>query len=196
MGREAKVDRVTKETEIHIQLKLDGKGLAQIRTRIPFMDHMLFLFSRHGFFDLRVEAEGDIDVDYHHTIEDLGICLGMAIGEALKNKGGVRRYGQAFVPMDESLARVVLDLCNRPYLFYRVSLEKTVTGEFDIGLVKEFFRALITHAGMTLHVDLLRGDDPHHVSEAIFKAFGVALDQACMVESRLKGEVPSTKGVL
>jgi imidazoleglycerol-phosphate dehydratase len=157
---------------------------------------MLSLLAAHGFMDLELSARGDTDVDDHHTVEDLGICLGLAIKEALNEKKGIRRYGEANVPMDESLARVVMDICNRPVLCYRVSLTKRTTGTFDVGLVKEFFRALVTNSGITLHVDLLSGDEPHHISEAIFKAFARALDQASGFDTRLNGNVPSTKGVL
>jgi imidazoleglycerol-phosphate dehydratase len=196
MGRQARIDRKTKETEIRLKLDLDGTGNARVDTGIPFMDHMLSLLAAHGFMDLELSARGDTDVDDHHTVEDLGICLGLAIKEALNEKKGIRRYGEANVPMDESLARVVMDICNRPVLCYRVSLTKRTTGTFDVGLVKEFFRALVTNSGITLHVDLLSGDEPHHISEAIFKAFARALDQASGFDTRLNGNVPSTKGVL
>jgi imidazoleglycerol-phosphate dehydratase len=196
MGRQARIDRKTKETEIRLKLDLDGTGNASVDTGIPFMDHMLSLLAAHGFMDLELSARGDTDVDDHHTVEDLGICLGLAIKEALDEKKGIRRYGEATVPMDESLARVVLDICNRPVLCYRVSLAKRTTGSFDVGLIKEFFRALVTNSGITMHVDLLSGDEPHHISEAIFKAFARALDQASGFDNRLNGNVPSTKGVL
>jgi len=196
MERQAKIDRKTKETEIHLKLNLDGKGLSKVDTRIPFMDHMLSLLAAHGFLDMEVTARGDTEVDDHHTVEDLGICLGLAIKETLGEKRGIRRYGEATVPMDEALARVVMDISNRPILVYRVSLKKGTAGTFDVGLINEFFRALVTNAGITMHVDLLAGDDPHHVSEAIFKAFARALDQASYLENRLDGNVPSTKGLL
>jgi imidazoleglycerol-phosphate dehydratase len=196
MGRQARIDRKTKETEIRLKLDLDGTGNARVDTGIPFMDHMLSLLAAHGFMDLELSARGDTDVDDHHTVEDLGICLGLAIKEALDEKKGIRRYGEATVPMDESLARVVMDICNRPVLCYRVSLTKRTTGTFDVGLIKEFFRALVTNSGITMHVDLLSGDEPHHISEAIFKAFARALDQASGFDNRLNGNVPSTKGVL
>ena len=196
MGRKATIDRKTKETEIRITLDLDGSGRSRIGSGVPFMDHMLDLMSAHGFIDLEVDARGDTDIDDHHTIEDLGICLGLALKEALGEKKGIRRYGEATVPMDEALARVVMDISNRPVLCYRVSLKKQTTGTFDLGLVKEFFRALVTNVGITLHIDLLEGDEPHHISEAIFKAFARALDQATSLESRLNGKVPSTKGLL
>jgi imidazoleglycerol-phosphate dehydratase len=160
------------------------------------MDHMLRLTAAHGFMDLSIAARGDTEIDDHHTIEDLGICLGSAIREALGDRKGLKRYGQATVPMDEALARVVLDLSNRPFLAYRVSVKESKTGRFDINLLKEFFRALVNQSGITLHVDIISGDDPHHVAEAIFKAFSQALDQAASIEARRGGTVPSTKGVL
>ena len=196
MARQAKIDRKTKETDIQIKLDIDGKGQAKLDTGVPFMDHMLTLMAAHGFLDLEIIARGDTEIDDHHTVEDLGICLGQAIQIALGEKKGIRRYGEAIIPMDDALARVVMDISNRPHLAYRVPLDRTTTGNFDVGLVHEFFRALITHAGITMHVDLLAGDEPHHVAEAVFKAFARALDMACGPESRLGGGVPSTKGVL
>ncbi len=196
MGRQARIDRKTRETEIRLELDLDGTGNAKVDTGIPFMDHMLSLLAAHGFMDLELSARGDTEVDDHHTVEDLGICLGLAIKKALDEKKGIRRYGEATVPMDESLARIIMDICNRPILCYRVSLTKRTTGSFDVGLIKEFFRALVTNSGITMHVDLLSGDEPHHISEAIFKAFARALDQASGLDNRLNGNVPSTKGVL
>ena len=196
MTREFKIDRKTKETNINLELNLDGKGLSEVDTGIPFMDHMLCLMAAHGFMDLKLTATGDTEIDDHHTVEDLGICLGMALRNALGEKSGIRRYGQAIIPMDEALARVVIDISNRPVLCYRVSLKKRTTGTFDVGLIREFFRALVTNAGITMHVDLLEGEEPHHVSEAIFKAFARALDEACGPENRLNGNVPSTKGLL
>jgi imidazoleglycerol-phosphate dehydratase len=196
MDRSAKIDRKTKETDIEIELNIDGKGLAEIETGIPFFDHMLSLMAAHGFIDIRLSAKGDTEVDYHHTVEDLGICIGTAISKALGDKKGVRRYGQATVPMDESLASVVIDISNRPLLAYRVSIRESKTGNFDVRLLKEFFRALVNYSGITMHVDLLSGKDPHHVAESIFKAFGRALDMATRIEERLEGNIPSTKGIL
>ncbi len=196
MGREAKIDRKTKETEIRLKLNLDGSGISKVETGIPFMNHMLSLFAAHGFMDLDLSAKGDREVDDHHTVEDLGICLGQALLKALGEKKGIRRFGEATVPMDEALARVVMDISNRPVLSYRVSLKKRTTGKFDVGLGKEFFRGLVTNAGITMHVDLFAGDDPHHILEAIFKAFARALDQASRLESRLNEKIPSTKGLL
>ncbi|MDB9822403.1 imidazoleglycerol-phosphate dehydratase HisB [Deltaproteobacteria bacterium] len=196
MNRSATIERKTKETKIELSLCLDGKGLSEIETGIPFIDHMLSLMAAHGFMDIQLSAKGDTEVDYHHTVEDLGICLGMAIGKALGDKKGIRRYGHATVPMDESLTNVVVDISNRPFLAYRVSLAESKTGSFDVALLKEFFRALVNYSGITMHVDLLSGKDPHHVAESVFKAFGRALDMATRIEKRLGGEIPSTKGVL
>ena len=196
MGRDAKIDRKTKETEIHLKMDLDGNGMSRVDTGIPFMDHMLNLLAVHGFMDMELSARGDTAIDDHHTVEDLGICLGMGLKKALDEKKGIKRYGEATVPMDEAMARVVIDISNRPVLCYRVPLKKRMTGTFDVGLIKEFFHALVVNGGVTMHVDLLSGDEPHHVSEAIFKAFAKALDQACGLESRLEGSVPSTKGLL
>jgi len=193
--RSAEVERRTKETDIQITLNLDGKGLSSIDTSIPFLDHMFELMAAHGFMDLTVKAKGDTEIDYHHTVEDLGICLGQAISKALGEKKAIKRYGQAIVPMDEALAQVVIDISNRPYLSYKVPLETSLTGQFDVGILSEFFRALVNHAGLTMHIELVSGDDPHHSAEAIFKAFARALDDASQREERLEG-VPSTKGLL
>jgi len=196
MDRKASINRKTKETDIRLKLNLDGRGISEIDTGIPFIDHMLTLMSAHGFMDIQLSANGDTEVDYHHTVEDLGICLGMAINQAIGEKRGIRRYGQATVPMDEALASVVIDISNRPFLAYRVSVKKSKTGKFDVSLIKEFFRALVNYSGITMHVDLLSGNDAHHVAEAVFKAFGRALDQAVGIEDRLGGDIPSTKGLL
>lgn len=196
MKRSAKVERKTKETDISMELVIDGRGVAEIDTGIPFIDHMLTLMSAHGFMDLQVKARGDIDIDYHHTVEDLGICLGKAFSNALGEKGGIKRYGHASVPMDEALSTVTLDISNRPYLAYRVSLKKSNAGDFDVMLLEEFFRAFVNSSGITMHCDLISGKDAHHVAESIFKAFGRAMDEAASSESRLEGIVPSTKGIL
>jgi len=196
MKREATIERKTKETEIFLRLDLDGNAPSKVDTGIPFMDHMLDLMSAHGFLELELKARGDREIDDHHTVEDLGITLGMALKKALGDKRGIQRYGESTIPMDDALARVVIDISNRPILAYRVTSERTTAGAFDTGLIKEFFRAVATHAGLTLHIDLLAGDEPHHVSEAIFKAFGRSLDQATKIETRLKGSLPSTKGVM
>lgn len=196
MKREAKVERKTKETDIKLNLNLDGKGLSKIDTGIPFIDHMLGLLAAHGFMDIQISARGDTEIDDHHTVEDLGICLGQAINKALGAKKGIRRFGEATVPMDEVLSRVAIDISNRPFLAYRVSLATRKTGKFDVSLIKEFFRALVNYAGITMHVDLISGDDAHHIAESIFKAFARALDQAVDVEKRLERAIPSTKGML
>ena len=196
MMREASIERKTKETEISLKLNLDSTDPSAVNTGVPFMNHMLGLMAAHGFMQLTLKGRGDTDIDDHHTVEDLGICLGLALKQALGEKKGIRRYGEATVPMDETLVRVVLDISNRPFLAYRVGFKKDTTGSFDLGLIKEFFRALAVNAGITLHIDLLSGEEPHHVSEAIFKAFGKALDRATQLEVRLKGKLPSTKGLL
>ena len=196
MERKASIHRKTKETEIQLDLSLDGTGDSEVRTGIPFMDHMLTLMAAHSFMDLKITATGDTEVDDHHTVEDLGICLGKAIHDGLGKKEGIRRYAHAIIPMDEALARVALDISNRPFLAYRVLLKESKTGSFDVNLVREFFRALVVHSGITMHVDLVSGDDPHHIAESIFKSFARALDQATGFEVRLGGAVPSTKGLL
>lgn len=196
MKRTGAIERKTKETQVRIKLVLDGEGKASVKTGIPFLDHMFTLLAAHGFMDLELRASGDIDVDYHHTIEDIGICFGSALAEAIGDRAGIRRFGEATVPMDEALARVVLDLSNRPFIFYDVKPSRSSTGTFDIDLLNELFRAISVKSGMNLHIDLIRGEDPHHISEAIFKAFARALDMACNLDKRLKGMVPSTKGVL
>jgi len=196
MERKANIQRKTKETDIKLKLNLDGKGKAEIDTGIPFIDHMLGLMAAHGYMDIQITARGDTEIDDHHTVEDLGICLGMALHQALGEKKGIRRYGQATVPMDEVLSRVVIDISNRPILAYRVALAESKTGTFDVGLIREFFRALVNYAGITMHVDLFSGDDAHHIAESIFKAFGRALDRAVGIENRLGGAVASTKGRL
>ena len=193
--RTATVDRKTGETEISITLSLDGTGHPDIRTGIPFFDHMLTLFARHGLFDLVVLAKGDIEVDYHHTVEDVGITLGQALGKALGDKAGIRRYGSAYVPMDESLARVVVDCSGRPFLAYEAPRGVEAIGMFPFQLVEEFLRAVAVQAGLTLHVSILAGRDAHHMAEAIFKSLARALDVAVSRDERVKG-IPSTKGVL
>ena len=194
--RTARIERKTRETEILVQLNLDGNGRSVVDTGIGFMDHMLDLMTAHGLMELELKARGDREVDDHHTVEDLGICLGQAFNEALGSRKGIKRFGEATIPMDEALGRVVVDLSNRPFLAYRVEFLRSVSGTFDMGLLKEFFRALTIHGGMTLHIDQLAGEEPHHISEAIFKGFGRAIDQAATAEERLAGALPSTKGVL
>ena len=195
MSRTASIERVTKETRIRLSINLDGSGVGKICTSVPFLDHMLDLFARHGLFDLEVEAQGDIDIDFHHTVEDIGIVLGQALKEALGDKKGIRRYGQASVPMDETLASVALDLSGRPYLVYNVRLPKVKIGEFDVELGREFFQAFVNNAGTNLHLNVMYGDNVHHVLEACFKGFARALDMATQLDPRIEG-VMSTKGKL
>jgi len=195
MGRKAKISRTTKETGIKIDLNLDGLGKHKISTSIPFLDHMLSLLAAHGLFDLMIQARGDTAVDFHHTVEDIGICLGSALKQALGGKEGVRRYGSAFVPMDESLASVHVDLSGRPHLVYHLPLRKRKIGDFDTELVKEFFQALVNNAGITLHAQIAYGNNGHHMVESLFKACGRALRQAVSKDEKVRG-VPSTKGRL
>lgn len=195
MKRTAKIVRKTGETNIELSLNLDGEGKADLKTGVPFMTHMLDLFAKHGQFDLTVRAAGDTEVDDHHTTEDIGICLGLALKEVLGDKKGIRRYGNAFVPMDETLAQVVVDLSNRPHFELRGEIPRGKVGTFDTELVEEFLWKLALEARMNLHVILHYGRNTHHMIEAIFKALGRALDEATMIDPRVKG-VPSTKGVL
>lgn len=195
MSRTASLERVTGETAIKASLNLDGSGQSQIATGIGFFDHMLILLSKHGLFDLSVAANGDIDVDGHHTVEDTGIVLGQVLAQALGDKAGIKRYGTAFVPMDEALAMVSLDISGRPFLVFDAVLPNEQVGQFDSELTEEFLRALSVHAGLTLHVRLLSGKNTHHIIEAIFKALGRALDEATRQDDRIKG-VMSTKGML
>lgn len=190
----SKIHRQTRETEVNLELELDGRGQAQIDTGIPFFDHMLHLFTAHGYFDLTLKAVGDLEVDQHHTVEDIGICLGHAFREALRQRPGVRRYGEARVPMDEALAQVCVDLSNRPVLHFQAQFHPGGAA-LDPQLLKEFWRAVSVHGGMTLHIVVPYGENNHHIMEAIFKAAGRALDQATQPEPRSQG-VPSTKGVL
>jgi len=176
--RRAKVARKTSETDIELSFNIDGSGKTDLNTGVPFLDHMLDLFGVHGFFDLKIKAEGDIEIDDHHTVEDIGICLGQAIALALEDKGGIARYGSCYLPMDETLARVVLDISNRPFLHYEAEVAEQKLGTFDTMLAKEFFRAVCQHGGLTLHIDLLHGENGHHIIEAIFKGFGRVLNSA------------------
>ncbi len=192
--RQARIERTTKETSILLFLGLDGKSDYQISTGVPFLDHMFTLFAVHGSFDLQVKAAGDTEVDDHHTVEDLGICLGMALAQALGDKGGIARYGSCFLPMDETLVRVVVDISNRPFLHYSAPVVEQKLGTFDTMLCKEFFRAVSQHAGLTLHIDLLHGENGHHIIEAVFKGFARALAEA--VRPLAGGEVLSSKGCL
>jgi imidazoleglycerol-phosphate dehydratase len=194
--RKASIQRNTKETQIRIGLDLDGQGRYQIRTSIPFLDHMLSVMAKHGLLDLTIRANGDTEVDFHHTVEDLGIVLGEALRKALGQKIGIQRFGAATVPLDDALAWVSLDLSGRPYLIYKVDLQpKRKIKDFDPSLIEHFFEALSTHCGMTLHINVPYGKNPHHILEAIFKAFGKALEGATRINTRMKG-IPSTKGKL
>jgi imidazoleglycerol-phosphate dehydratase len=195
MARTAKTERRTKETEISIALNVDGNGRAEIGTGIPFFDHMLDIFTRHGLFDVEIKAKGDIEVDYHHTVEDVGLALGQTFKQALGEKRGIRRFGEASCPLDETLARVVVDLGGRPYLSYNVKIRPGRVGDFDTDLPHEFFAAFANQLGMNLHIDVIRGENPHHIIEACFKAFARAMDAATGLDSRIKG-VLSTKGTL
>jgi len=193
--RTAQIERNTSETKIRLNLTIDGAGQSSIRTKIPFFDHMLILFARHGLVDLQVDADGDIEVDLHHTVEDTGIVLGQAFARALGDKRGIRRYGHAYLPMDETLARVVVDFSGRPYLEYRAPADVPSIGLFAFQLVEEFLRAFSVHAGCNLHAEILYGRDAHHMAEAIFKGLARAVDQACQLDPRVQG-IPSTKGTL
>ena len=195
-ARTAKLTRNTKETRIQAELNIDGSGESSIATGIPFFDHMLTLLARHALFDLTVKADGDIDVDYHHTVEDTGIVLGQLVKEALAEKKGIRRYGFFLLPMDECLARVAIDLSNRQAFVYKVEVADTMVRDFNIGLVKEFFQAFANEACCNLHVNLEYGEEPHHVAESIFKSFARALDSATQIDPRLGDSIPTTKGML
>jgi len=195
MSRAASIERNTKETQIKLSINLDGTGESVLNTPVPFLNHMLEQICRHGLIDMDIEAKGDIDIDDHHTVEDIGICLGEVLREAIGDKKGIVRYGHAYVPLDESLSRVVLDLSGRPDLEYHVSFPKEHIGKFDVDLFKEFFQALVNHSRMSLHIDNLRGINNHHIAETVFKAFGRALRMAVEADPRQSG-IPSTKGTL
>ena len=196
MTRHATIDRRTSETKIALELLIDGRGTSTIATKIPFFDHMLTLFARHSLCDLTVQADGDIEVDLHHTVEDTGIALGQAFTRALGDKRGIRRYGHAYLPMDETLARVVVDFSGRPFLEYRAPAGvATIGSAFSFTLIEEFLRAFSVHAGINLHVEILYGRDAHHMAEAVFKGLAKAVDAACQLDPRVEG-VPSTKGSL
>ena len=196
MTRTAEIVRNTNETKIRITVNLDGTGKSSLATGIPFLDHMLDQVARHGLVDLVVQAEGDLEIDDHHTVEDIGISLGQALAKAIGDKKGIRRYGHAYVPLDEALSRVVIDFSGRPNLEFHADFARQMTGQFDLDLVREFFQGLVNHAAVSLHIDNLRGDNAHHQCETIFKAFGRALRMAAEPDSRAAGVVPSTKGIL
>ena len=195
MSRTGRVERETKETNILVALEVDGGGVAEIATGIPFFDHMLELFARHGLFDITVKAAGDLEIDAHHTVEDVGICLGDAFKKALAEKRGLNRYGDALMPMDETLVAAAVDISGRPHLVYEVDLPIELIGTYDTSLTEEFLRAFVNKAGLTLHIRLMRGGNPHHVVEAVFKGLARALLEACQINPRV-GDVPSTKGTL
>ena len=194
--RQAEVVRNTKETQIRVRVNLDGTGTANVSTGIPFLEHMLDQLARHGMIDLEIDATGDLHIDAHHTVEDIGITLGQAFARAIGDKAGVQRYGHAYVPLDEALSRVVIDFSGRPELEFHVPFTRARVGEFDVDLVHEFFQGFVNHAQVTLHVDNLRGDNAHHQCETVFKAFARALRMAAALDPRAAGVVPSTKGSL
>ncbi len=189
------VVRKTRETDVKLELTIDGEGKNSVSTEVPFFDHMLALTAAHGFFDLALNAIGDIEIDGHHTVEDVGIVLGEAFDKALGDRHGIKRYGTSLVPMDEALASVAIDFSNRPFLAYNVRFSHATTGRFDVELVEEFFKAFVNKSGTTLHINMIYGENTHHMIEAIFKAFGQALDEATMFDARISG-VRSTKGML
>jgi imidazoleglycerol-phosphate dehydratase len=195
-ARTASVQRDTQETQIRLALDLDGSGRAVLDTGLPFFEHMLTQIARHGLIDIELHAKGDLDVDAHHTVEDVGIVLGQAVARAVGDKAGISRYGHAYVPLDEALSRVVVDFSGRPGLVYAVEYTRARIGDFDVDLLREFFQAFVNHAMVTVHLDNLRGDNAHHQAETLFKAFGRALRMAVAPDARMAGQVPSTKGSL
>jgi len=195
-NRKASIERNTKETQIEVSLLLDGQGRAELDIGIPFLEHMLEQVARHGLFDLNIKAKGDLEIDAHHTVEDVGITLGQAFTQALEDKKGIRRYASAYVPLDEALSRVVIDCSGRPGLEYNANYPRARVGDFDIDLVFEFFQGFVNHAMMTLHIDNIRGRNSHHIAETIFKAFGRALRVAVEIDPQMKNVLPSTKGSL
>jgi imidazoleglycerol-phosphate dehydratase len=194
--RSAQVERRTAETEITVRVAVDGTGRTQLASGIAFLDHMLDQVARHGMLDLAVSAKGDLHIDAHHTVEDIGITFGQALRQALGDKKGIRRYGHAYVPLDEALSRVVLDLSGRPGLQFHVPFTRALIGTFDVDLIHEFFQGFVNHALVTMHIDNLRGDNAHHQAETVFKAFARALRMACERDPRASGDIPSTKGTL
>jgi imidazoleglycerol-phosphate dehydratase len=195
-ARRALCERNTLETRIRVEIDLDGTGCGRFQTGVPFLEHMLDQVARHGLIDLDIRAEGDLHIDAHHTVEDIGITLGQALTRALGDKKGIRRYGHAYVPLDEALSRVVIDLSGRPGLVYEVDFTRAMIGTFDVDLFQEFFQGFVNHAGVTLHLDNLRGVNAHHQAETLFKAFGRALRMAVEPDPRMAGQTPSTKGAL
>ncbi|MFP6780072.1 MAG: imidazoleglycerol-phosphate dehydratase HisB [Gammaproteobacteria bacterium] len=195
-ARTATISRDTKETQITVSVDLDGNGDSSFETGLPFLDHMMDQIARHGMIDIRIEARGDLEIDDHHTVEDIGITLGQAVIKALGSKIGIRRYGHAYVPLDEALSRVVLDLSGRTGLEYHVEFPRASVGDFDVDLFHEFFQGFVNHANVTLHIDALRGRNAHHIIETIYKAFGRALRMAVELDPRMAGTMPSTKGSL
>jgi len=196
MNRSAEIVRNTNETQIQVNLNLDGQGSADFDTGIGFFEHMLDQIARHGCIDLAVKANGDLHIDAHHTVEDVGITIGQAVASAVGDKRGIRRYGHAYVPLDEALSRAVIDLSGRPGLIYNVEYPRAMIGDFDVDLIHEFFQGFCNHALATVHLDCLRGDNAHHVAETLFKAFGRALRMAVEPDPRVEGRIPSTKGSL
>ena len=194
--RTAEIDRNTLETQISVSVNLDGSGEREFQTGLPFLDHMLDQVARHGLLDIRIKADGDLEIDAHHTVEDIGITLGQAVNEAIGDKKGIRRYGHAYVPLDEALSRVVIDFSGRPGLVYNVEFARQMVGDFDVDLFHEFFQGFVNHAKVTLHIDNLKGDNAHHQIETIFKAFGRALRMAVEPDPRMSDVTPSTKGSL
>jgi len=195
-NRIAKIKRITKETQIEAEMNLDGDGNSNLKADIPFLEHMLEQVARHGMFDLNLHAKGDLHIDAHHTVEDIGIVLGQVIDKALGNKAGISRFGSSYVPLDESLSRVVLDFSGRPGLEYNVSYPRSHVGKFDVELLHEFFQGFVNHAKATIHIDNLRGSNSHHIAETIFKAFGKALKIAVSIDPRQAGKIPSTKEII
>ena len=195
MERISQVKRKTTETDVTLKINIDGSGKYSIKTPVPFLTHMLELFSKHGLFDLEIIASGDVEIDFHHTVEDIGICLGEAVNKALGKKEKIKRYGEAKVPMDEALAQITLDISGRPHLTCNIPQIEDKVGQFDTELVEEFFQAFVNNSGMTLHINLISGKNSHHIIEAVFKAFARALDAATLLDPRVSG-IPSTKGAL
>lgn len=194
--RTATVKRDTLETQITITVNLDGTGKTDFQTDVPFLNHMMEQIARHGMIDMTIHAKGDLEIDAHHTVEDIGITLGQAFAKALGDKKGISRYGHAYVPLDESLSRVVIDFSGRPSLYYDVTFNRDLIGNFDVDLLREFFQGFVNHAGVTLHIDNIKGGNAHHIAETVFKAFGRAVRNAITLDWRMNGIMPSTKGVL